>query len=78
MPWILCAHYILTLDNSRSSFIFDLRVLDAANNLYTLRSIDPHDNVALVQKILRMMADRWPSFTIQVQVDARGTITDVQ
>ena len=68
--WIVCQGYTLDLRLGNTDFTFDLVV---NNNQY---SLDEKAVTGLIQKALRIMADRWPAWDWEFQADGSGTITD--
>jgi hypothetical protein len=76
--WIACASYSVTIQNSDSSFVFELDVTDAKQKQYFLRVKTLNDRVGLVQKTLRVIADRWPAYAFEFQAEPNGAITDVR
>jgi hypothetical protein len=76
--WIVCNGYSLGVENSDTSFRFELDLVDAAKKQYQLRVNDTNQNVGLVQKTLRVIADRWPAYAFQFQANPNGDLTDIQ
>jgi hypothetical protein len=76
--WIVCNGYSLTVENSNTSFRFELDFVDAGNKQYQLRINDTNQSVGLVQQTLRIIADRWPAYAFQFQADANGNLTAIQ
>ena len=73
--WIACKGYTLDVRRSPTDFTFQLIV---ENNKYSLEVDQMNDRTGLVQRTLRVLADRWPAFDWEFQSDDRGTITDVR
>jgi hypothetical protein len=76
--WLTSAGYEVRMDNSNTSFIFRLDVQGTDGNAYHLFVNDPNQNPGLVQKVLRIIADRWPAYAFQFTADADRAVTDVQ
>jgi hypothetical protein len=70
--WIVCPGYTLDVRLSGTDFTFQLIV---QNNNYTL---DQTATTGLIQRTLRVIADRWPARDWEFQADGNGTITDVR
>jgi hypothetical protein len=73
--WIVCKGYTLDVRRSDTDFVFQLSV---ENNKFSLDVAQMNDRTGLVQRVLRVIADRWPAFDWEFQADASGTITDVR
>ena len=76
--WISCNGYTLAVQNSNTEFIFDLHCVDTNNKQYQLQVNNTNQSVGLVQKTLRVIADRWPAYAFQFLADSNGNLTDVQ
>ncbi len=76
--WVQCAGYELDVRNGDAEFIFELDVVDADANGYFLRVKKVNDRTALIQRTLRLIADRWSDVGWHFQADADGSITDVR
>jgi hypothetical protein len=70
--WIVCQGYTLDVRRSGTAFTFDLIVHD---NEY---SLDQTATTGLIQRVLRVIADRWPALDWEFQADESGIITDVR
>ena len=70
--WKICAGYTLDVRRSNTDFTFNLIV---NNNQY---SLDQAASTGLIQRALRIIADRWPAWDWEFQADDGGTITDVR
>jgi len=76
--FVTCNGYKLTMDNSPTSFIFQLDAVDANGNPFLLRVNNFNENVGTVQKVMRIIADRWPAFAFEFKADSDGNIIDAQ
>jgi hypothetical protein len=70
--WIVCQGYTLDVRRSGTAFTFNLIVHD---NEY---SLDQTATTGLIQRALRVIADRWPAWDWEFQADDSGSITDVR
>jgi hypothetical protein len=70
--WLTCPGYTLDVRRSDTDFTFDLVI---GNNQY---SLDQTASTGLIQKALRVIADRWPAWDWQFQADSSGTVTDIR
>jgi hypothetical protein len=76
--WLICRSYNLEVRNSDTSLIFQLDVVGNDGNQYFLKVVQLNDRTGLIQRIFRIMADRWPAFDWEFQADASGSITDIR
>jgi hypothetical protein len=70
--WIVCQAYTLDVRRSNTDFTFKLVV---NGNKY---SLDQRASTGLIQRALRVIADRWPAWDWEFQADGSGTITDIR
>jgi hypothetical protein len=73
--WIACKGYTLDVRRSGTDFTFQLIVED---NKYSLDVEQMNDRTGLVQRALRVIADRWPAFDWEFQADDNGKMTDIR
>jgi hypothetical protein len=66
------------MKNSPTSLIFQLDVDGADGNHYQLRVNNTNQSVGLVQKIQRVIADRWPAYAFEFKAGPGRDIIDVQ
>jgi len=76
--WLTASGYSLTLKNSDTKFAFNLDVPDEKNAQYYLQVLQLNESTGLIQRVLRVIADRWPAYDWQFQADTNGKITDVR
>jgi hypothetical protein len=76
--WLTSRGYTLDCRNSPTSFIFRLDVQGSDGNPYFLSVNQLNDRTGLLQKVLRVTADRSPAFDWEFQADASGSITDIR
>jgi hypothetical protein len=76
--WLVCAGYTLDVNNSDTAFVFELDARGSDNNAYFLRVKQLNDRTGLVQRVLRIIADRWPAYDWEFQADTAGSITDIR
>jgi hypothetical protein len=76
--WIACTGYQLDQRNSPSAFVFELNVTGDDNNEYYLRVKQLNDRTGLIQRTLRLLAERWPAYDWYFQADSDGSIIDVR
>jgi hypothetical protein len=72
--WIVCTGYTLTIKR-KPGCVFQLDVND---DTYHFRVVDPDDRTGLVQKITRVLADRWPSPTFEFRANAAREIIEIR
>jgi hypothetical protein len=76
--WLVCRGYTVDMRNSETSFVFGLDVQGNDGKEYFLRVKQLNDRTGLVQRAMRIMADRWPAFDWEFQADTDGNITDIR
>jgi hypothetical protein len=76
--WLVCKGYTVDMRNSETSLVFELDAQGNDDREYFLRVRQLNDRTGLVQRALRTMADRWPAFDWEFQVDTDGRIIDIR
>ena len=74
--WVTCQSYDLTLSNSNTSFIFDLHAQGDDGTEGSLAIKNPKKQAELIKLALDTIAEHWPEFDWQFQVDDDGIITN--
>lgn len=72
--WLTCVGYTLNIENDQGPFHFQLTTSDGYH-----RGIQgPDSDVATTKKVLRAIADKWPSYRFEFKADNNKTITDAR
>ena len=76
--WLICEEYrAITFQSDLNGPALDL-VAASGNTEYHLQVVASGDKTALVQKLLRKMAELWPAFDFEFQANSKREITDVK
>ncbi len=75
---LTCQGYEVALGNSPTAFAFQLTNVQGSDGKeYSLKIMDPDDNLELIKAILKAINDRLPGWDWKFQIDDDGNITDV-